>query len=317
MNDSDQPQPIQTKRFDTASEFLLEISPMHANWQPDPQMWIFRGHADSAWKLLASAHRGGADAYKAFGVELPVHNGGQEASAYCEAEKELLERFKRALDRAGLPVPAPLPKIDLGSDWNSSYSETHSGGVPLLALAQHFRLPTKLLDWTRRAMIAAYFASSGVAENARDGADLAVWALRRDFLESVSNEQFDHTVLTIQTAPAASNPNLHAQQGLFTRMEERNAHCWSVDDFVKRVADDTPDQRTKDSRKSSGKDADRIARPIMRHFLLPQSESPKLLRLLANEGVTGATIYPGYDGVVRGLKEEAQWDPPRPPHWTG
>jgi hypothetical protein len=44
------------------------------------------------------------------------------------------------------------------------------------------------------------------------------------------------------------------------------------------------------------------------HFTLPTSESPKLLRLLAIENVSAATLFPGYAGVAEALIEQRYWD---------
>ena len=43
-------------------------------------------------------------------------------------------------------------------------------------------------------------------------------------------------------------------------------------------------------------------------FELPWSESPTLCRLLADEGVTAARMFPDYYGVVRSLEEQSTWD---------
>ena len=43
------------------------------------------------------------------------------------------------------------------------------------------------------------------------------------------------------------------------------------------------------------------------HFTLPIDQSPPLLRLLAKEGVSGTSLFPGYVGVVAGLQEEQFW----------
>jgi hypothetical protein len=47
--------------------------------------------------------------------------------------------------------------------------------------------------------------------------------------------------------------------------------------------------------------------PLVR-FDLPCAESPRLLRLLANEQINGARMFPGRDGVVMAMKEQCLWD---------
>src|SRR5690348_14519236 len=89
---------IEELRFNTAPELLAALSPLHAHWQPDPLTWIFRGHADNSWKLLAKAHRVEERPYDPFGVKWQVDTHQPEWSAYADAEKELLQRFSRALD---------------------------------------------------------------------------------------------------------------------------------------------------------------------------------------------------------------------------
>jgi hypothetical protein len=46
----------------------------------------------------------------------------------------------------------------------------------------------------------------------------------------------------------------------------------------------------------------------LRRLTLSVSEAGKLLRLLSYEGITGASMFPGADGVVRAMRETALWD---------
>ena len=43
--------------------------------------------------------------------------------------------------------------------------------------------------------------------------------------------------------------------------------------------------------------------PELRRFLLEVHHTPNLLRLLAQEGVDGCSLFPGADGVVRAMRE--------------
>ena len=47
---------------------------------------------------------------------------------------------------------------------------------------------------------------------------------------------------------------------------------------------------------------------ILVQLTLPVTEAPKLLRFLREEGVSGASLFPGFDGVARGIHEMEHFD---------
>ena len=87
--------------------------------------YLFRGHSDPSWKLVPTFDRMFAN---------------QPKQRRLQIADELLDRFKRALE--GFAVP----------------SEARASDSMLLALGQHYGLPTRLLDWTESPYIAAFFA---------------------------------------------------------------------------------------------------------------------------------------------------------------
>jgi hypothetical protein len=50
-----------------------------------------------------------------------------------------------------------------------------------------------------------------------------------------------------------------------------------------------------------------VKRPFIFKFTLPVLEASELLRLLAKENITAASIYPSYDGVVQAMNETREW----------
>lgn len=206
------------------------------------------------------------------------------------AERSLFFRLRQALDEAGLDIPVPAPRLERHAEILHS-SEIPEVGLPLLALAQHFGLPTTLLDWTHQASKAAYFAAAASLEKDLPQDKLAIWALRVDAIDAgVYSYNAD---LRIVTAPMASNPNLHAQSGLFT--QARNGQAIAVDDYLRDFLSRHPELESK------------TPLPWMRKLCAPRSCAPRLLRLLALSGINGSSMFPGYEGAVKRLREEAAW----------
>lgn len=105
----------------------------------------------------------------------------------------------------------------------------------------------------------------------------------------------------VQTAPRASNDNLRAQAGLFTvcrgPLNEWSGKDLALDAILGRVLDVL--------RNVTGA---RGPVTILRRLRLSRSEAPKLLRLLAAEGITAARLFPGHRGVLQALSDEHHWD---------
>ena len=142
---------VRTLSYESAEQFMKALHPL-AGWTPRFSSWIFRGHGNANWKLLPSAHRPNA---------LTAYGGPCEAPQVQLREGLMLRRFFKAADRAGVNIPGNdgdsfASAIEMRAE---NYNWPHSRAVPLLALAQHHGLPTRLLDWTRSGQIAAYFAA--------------------------------------------------------------------------------------------------------------------------------------------------------------
>jgi len=137
--------------------------------------------------------------------------------------------------------------------------------------------------------VAAYFAA---LDPGGEPSDLAVWALDRS-AQSEIRLLSQRGQWHFGTAPGSSNPNLHAQSGLFT-------YChWQGDELV-------PLDELVGDNILNFLGAIRHEGPapcVMRQMVLSRRGAKDLMRLLHIEGVSGLTMFPGFGGATRHVQE--------------
>lgn len=297
--------PIQVKECTSAEDLLDNLSPRNNLWKPHPSPWVFRGQ-DGDWPLLPKSYRQDGQAYRDLGFRCTIPTGAtadEREEVFATTQEIFIRDFRDILDRTGLPIPSRPPDLFHGTARNEFNGEPAYAAYPQLALAQHLGLPTPLLDWSYRGVIAAYFA---VPKASATADKMVVWGLRTDFITAYSRfmpneKEVEGTVMSLETAPRSGNANLHAQAGLFTLMRGNAASTMTVDGFIELMCKKDPTIYVTGSA------------PLMRKLTLDMKHARELLRLLAIEGVDAASAFPGYDGVARCMKERSMWRPkPKP-----
>ena len=287
-------------KFDDAEAFLDALTPWTRKASLDG--YIFRGHSNDSYELLPSALRLATNEvlYRLAGATVH-HEWVDDESILSQAEFRTIRDFYRLADAHGLEVPtSPSIRKRLASSMDHSMA-TYTGPwineelLDIAALAQHYGLPTRLLDWTHNPYVAAFFAASGCTAH---GDDLSIWCLNKDHITL-----YDYTrpsKLKFIQPHYSGNPNLAAQSGVFTHWEReiKNMLTYSSPS-AGTVVDRTPldELVTAHYQALSGNTN------VLKKFKLRASEASKIRRYIAKIGYTSAKIFPGYGGVAEALKD--------------
>ena len=260
--------------------------------------YIFRGESSINNKLIPSALRiENENKICNYSGHISPNRGIKTGFDQINCEELILHKFYLSCDFNGLKIPL-IKKLRYHNFSSDNYTDNNEwlpdDYFELASLAQHYGLPTRLLDWSFNFFIALYFALCNT--NNKDEY-CSVWAFNYLSLNRYFTSRPNK--IKVIVPEYSQNPNLKAQKGVFTH--------WQIARFDKNLKVDPVNRSSLDElfedqiRSNEKTDFSTLFYKIN----IPIKFSKDLYFYLSTIGIDGSSLFPGYGGITRTIVEDA------------
>jgi hypothetical protein len=148
------------------------------------------------------------------------------------------------------------------------------------AIAQHYGMPTRLLDWTLSPYTAAFFAFYYAKTGRVDSSHVAVWSLDTSGFGAIAESHYFQVV----RSKSLHNERIHRQAGKFIAAR---GELYDLGKYL----DDRPHND-----------------PILSRYIIPMRDADEALNDMILMGITPADIYPDFEGVAKYVRLRMAFD---------
>lgn len=297
---------IMGKQINDVVDYLNYIEILNQEYSATPLLsnpinsqFLFRGMENSSYSLLPSVFRkvkikqsgGKIENYKylALNEETDIlKNFIQEASAYIYNLNSISQKFVRWIE-----------------------------------LAQHYGVPTRLLDWSNNPLVALYFACESNSQE-----EAIVWILHRgNYVKYISKEanyvnnkkKIEELIEELLSESDAEKqetimpklPFIYTPYYFDNRMSAQGSWfmVWGTKkDALENMVEDTYYMNLPDKERNTHVYGQEQEENFLFRFLISKSNKQSIMRQLDHIGINAKTLFPGLDGIGKYIERKYRFD---------